>query len=278
MGYSKVAASALACVLAAGCAAPQYMSPSVTNADIAAVQASRRADVPEVQRSEEEMEQIVARVVSRLRPSITGLCLTVSGKICEFDAQLVRKHDTINAYATQGGGVYITTGMLKHLETDDEVAFVLSHEIAHHMANHIEEQQQNAQVGAAIGAIILGGLAAYAQRNSHQPSQQLIMNAANAGAGLGAAGGALSYSKEQEREADYLGMYAMNKAAYDVTAATVVMDKFASLKPGSTDATSFFGTHPSSPEREARAVKVVEEIAAKRELGGEIMPNKAPTE
>jgi len=262
----------------AGCAAPQYMSPQVTEADIAAVRAVRRAEAPKVERSAAEMEQVVARVVARLRPAISGLCLSVSGTACAFEARLVREDDAINAYAGPGGGVYITTGMLRHLASDDEVAFVLSHEIAHHMANHIEEKQQNAAVGAAIGAIILGGLAAYAQQGSSQPDRQLVANAAHAGASLGATGGVLSYSKEQEREADYLGMYAMDKAGYDVTAAAAVMDTFATLHPSSAGTTSFFGTHPSAPEREARATKVVREIAAKRRRGGEIMPNRAPVE
>jgi predicted Zn-dependent protease len=263
-------------LLAGACATPEYMPPAVTEAEIASVAAPENIAVRRTYRTGEEAFRLVADVEARLRPAIHQLCVEVSGRHCAFHVHVERNDAQPNAYAKADGSIAITTAMLQYLETEDEVAFVLGHEIAHHMANHLEETKESVQAGAIIGALLLGGLTA-ATATPYSPAwynQYQVNNAANTGAVLGAMAG-LSYSKDQEREADYLGAYVAALAGYDVGAGAKVMDKFAVISPESAKDKSFFGTHPASPEREARLLKVMAEIKAKQEAGGPLRPDKA---
>lgn len=266
-------------LLVGACATPQYMSPDVTETEIAAAAEPKNIAIRRIYRTNEETFNLVADVEARLRPAIDQLCLEVSGRHCAFHVHVERNDAKPNAYASGDGSIAITTAMLQYLESEDEVAFVLGHEIAHHMANHIEETKQNAQAGALLGAILLGGLAA-AAASPYSPAwynQYQVNNAANAGAMLGVAAG-LSYSKDQEREADYLGAYMAALAGYDVSAAANVVDKFTVISPESTKEKGFFGSHPTSPEREARLLKVMAEIKAKQEAGASLQPEKPRSE
>ena len=257
------------------CSKPEYMSPEVTEAELQLVALPRSVNLEKVERDRVAEAQIVSDAEARLRPAIRDLCLTVSGETCDFEIELENDDDTPNAYASGERQIVITTGMLQYLETEDEVAFVLAHEIGHHMANHIEEGRRNTAVGALIGGALLGALAAAGSRDSYNRSAN-VAQATQLGMQVGAVGGRLSYSKAQEREADYLGIYAIELAGYDTKAAARVMDRFTQINPRSARPTSFFGTHPSSIEREARALSVKREIEAKRAAGAPILPNRVP--
>ncbi|MEQ9640898.1 MAG: M48 family metallopeptidase [Alphaproteobacteria bacterium] len=264
---------ALVCPALAACATPEYMSPEVSDAELQRVAAARSDQAKKVKRDRVEAARIVTAAEMRLRPAIRDLCENVSGKNCDFDISIENDDDTPNAYASGENKIVITTAMLEYLESEDEVAFVLAHEIGHHMANHINEGKRNMTVGALVGGALLGALAAAGSRDSYNRSRN-IAKATQLGATVGAVGGRLSYSKAQEREADYLGIYAIELAGYDPTAAARVMDRFTQINPRSARPTSFFGTHPSSIEREARALKVKREIEEKRDAGLPMIPNR----
>jgi predicted Zn-dependent protease len=69
----------------------------------------------------------------------------------------------------------------------------------------------------------------------------------------------IRYTREQEREADYLGMYAAHQAGFNVEAAPALWERFAVATPESMN-DSFFKNHPPSTERLVRVQKTVEEI------------------
>ena len=140
------------------------------------------------------------------------------------------------------------------------------------MANHWEENIRNAQALAAMGALLFGGLAE-ASNNSSKSGQENEKNAARAGAELGAAS-VQTYRQEQELEADYIGLYAVELAGYDLSAAAIFMDKLSVFNQNSDQEAGFFSSHPSSPEREARLIKIAEEILTKRQTGADLLPNR----
>ena len=108
---------------------------------------------------------------------------------------------SVNAFALPGGPIFVTRGILGYLNTEAELAAVMGHEtghvVAHHSANQISKAEL-AQVGLGIGAAISPALGSLAQA---------------AGAGLQLL--FLSYSRDDETQADELGFRFMTKAGYD---------------------------------------------------------------
>jgi len=108
---------------------------------------------------------------------------------------------SVNAFALPGGPVFITRGILGHLNTEAELAAVLGHETGHVAARHSANQmskQQVAQLGLGIGSILSPAVASASQV---------------AGAGLQLL--FLKYSRDDETQADELGFRYMTKVGYD---------------------------------------------------------------
>ncbi|MCM8772461.1 MAG: M48 family metallopeptidase [Candidatus Omnitrophica bacterium] len=170
-------------------------------------------------------------------------------KICPFVFHLVvdpRYSDTINSW-TDGQRIYVTCGLLRFLQSDNELAIILSHEIAHAVLDHVQKTRGN---------IILGTIFDIAITIATGVSTQGI---------FGELGG-LIYSKEFEKEADYLGTYIAAVSGYDITNAADIWRKISAEYPGSIK-DIFLTTHPSTPERYILIEKTVKEIKEKQEKG-----------
>jgi predicted Zn-dependent protease len=111
----------------------------------------------------------------------------------------------INAMALPGGYVYVTRGMLAHLNNEDQLATVLAHEIGHVAARHAARQAWQQQIGQGL---LLGG--ALLGQGLGLPTQDL-MNLGGTAAQLIF----LRYSREDELEADKLGVEYSSGAGYD---------------------------------------------------------------
>lgn len=159
----------------------------------------------------------------------------------------------INAYCMPGGKIAFYTGMLDQLKlTDDETAMVMGHEMAHALREHARERlgkTQATSIGLSIGAQLLG-----------------LGDLGNIGARLMTQYLALVYSREDESEADLVGLELAARSAYLPQAGATLWRKMAAAKGGSSnskggaDIAKFFSTHPSGPDRirdlEANAPKV----------------------
>ena len=146
----------------------------------------------------------------------------------------ILNHDSINAFATPGGYVFLTKGLLKQIRNEAELAAVLGHEIGHISAKHILEiMQRNKQLAGVIEA----GLAA-AGRNP-ELFKGLIDQAANKLLDEG-----LDQSKELE--ADRLGAVFAARVGYDPNAYVTLLERLRTLKG---DDRAFFKTHPNFSSR-----------------------------
>jgi predicted Zn-dependent protease len=146
----------------------------------------------------------------------------------------------INAMALPGGYIYITRGMLAHLNNEDQLASVLAHEIGHVAARHAARQAWQQQIGQGL---LLGG--ALIGQGFGLPAQQ-ILNLGSMAAQLIF----LRYSREDELEADKLSVEYSSTAAYDPSA---VIGLFQTLnriqeKEGQ-GMPSFLATHPDPGAR-----------------------------
>ncbi len=122
-----------------------------------------------------------------------------------YDSIKIINADVMNAFATPGGYIYVYTGLIKYLESEDHLAGVISHEIAHAERRHSIRRIQTQYGFSVVSAVILG----------NDPSA-LAQIAASIAGGLGS----LKFSRKHESESDdysvrYLSHteYACNGAA-----------------------------------------------------------------
>ena len=147
----------------------------------------------------------------------------------------------VNAFAVPGGLVFINSGLILLVESEDELAGVICHEIGHVAARHIAKQSEKGQklslaaLGAIIAAIFVGGQAAGALTTATMAASQTAM---------------LKYSREDEEEADYLGLKFMRQAGYDPHGMLTMLKKFRRISgPAFSDPPAYLLTHPAPEER-----------------------------
>ncbi|NPB08594.1 MAG: M48 family metallopeptidase [Aquificae bacterium] len=126
----------------------------------------------------------------------------------------------LNAFALPGGKILITRGLLLIMDDESELAGVLAHELGHvnarHHARYLEKTLGLALL-LQIGAVLIGG---------ESRTERLVLQLASIGATLLA----LKFSRDQEREADRLGLRFMVEAGYDPSGLVEVMEKFKKLE------------------------------------------------
>ena len=157
----------------------------------------------------------------------------------------------VNAYAFPGGSIACTRGILLDLDNEAQLAALLGHELGHVNARHTAQQMSK----GSITQVFVGGLSVLAGVAGGGLGQV----AAQLGT-IGAGALLASYSRDNEREADALGMEYMVKAGYDPKGMVGLMDMLRSLNKSKPSAIELmFSTHPMSDERYATAVKRAKE-------------------
>lgn len=147
----------------------------------------------------------------------------------------------VNAYAFPGGSIAVTRGILLSLEDEAELAALLGHELGHVNARHTAEQMSKSMLANAV----VGGVAIYA--GTQKP---IYAGAASALGMIGAGALLASYSRDNEREADALGLKYMVAAGYTPKGMEGLMDMLRSLSAHKPNVIELmFATHPMSDER-----------------------------
>jgi predicted Zn-dependent protease len=155
--------------------------------------------------------------------------------------------DEPNAFALPGGHVYVSRGLLVLANSEAELANVLGHEIGHVTARHAS-QRATAGVAYTVGSLLLAVAAA-------------VAGSPEAAAGIGSfltMGGPqqalAAYSREQEAEADRLGQTLAAESGIDPGGMAEFLDSlddYTKLRLGASRQTSWFDTHPATPDRVA---------------------------
>ncbi|MEC5394556.1 M48 family metallopeptidase [Bergeyella sp. RCAD1439] len=149
------------------------------------------------------------------------------------------EENVANAWCMPGGKVAVYTGILPITQNENGLAVVLGHEISHALAGHGNERISQAMM-AQYGGAILGG--AISNRTWATVFSQLYP--------LGAQGVLLAYGRNQELEADQMGLYIMAMAGYDPRGAQPFWHRMESSSTGSRPP-EFLSTHPSPESRRA---------------------------
>jgi predicted Zn-dependent protease len=163
--------------------------------------------------------------------------------------------DVVNAFALPGGFFYINSGLILHADEESELAGVMAHEIAHVCARHGTKQATKGDIIqlASIPAMIFipytwAGYAIYQGMNFAIPVTFL------------------KFSRDAEREADYLGLQYMYKAGYDPNAFVAFFEKVQAdekKQPGTIP--KVFSSHPPTPDRIEAVQKEIATILPARD-------------
>ena len=151
-----------------------------------------------------------------------------------------------NAFAAPGGIVGMNRGVYLDLKSESEVMAVLAHELAHLAQRHHYRRLRNSErLSTGTLATLAGFVAAIATRQG-QAAQSLIMGgqAANATS-------TLAYSREYEREADRIGVNALQGAGYPPAAMSRVLQVLSEKQSQATRDLAFLSTHPLGIERQS---------------------------
>jgi predicted Zn-dependent protease len=167
------------------------------------------------------------------------------------------KDNTLNAFAGPGGHIFFFTGLIDMMDGVDELAAVMAHEIGHVSARHLSNRiEQNKAMSIAVLAGMLAGA---------------LMGGKAGGAiatGTMAAGiqKQLSYSREDERQADNLGFKYMDESRFSPSGMIAVMKKLEKAAPGGTDSIPpYLLTHPAGPERVSTSEALMTQFSPKPE-------------
>lgn len=221
--------------------------------------ATRLADVTD-DLADSYADGLVRLTVRRAGRSHTVVVAT--GSQCGYPIRIATTKDfppeylfTPGAYAT-GDSVLVTRPMFHLADVDEELAFVVSHELAHNIMRHMDARRLNVLGGLLLDFVLYSAL-------------DLMWD----GRGLFTEIAKYLYSHEFEAEADYVGLYLMARSGMDIDGASLFWRKYTlaweNLGLGSL-------THPSRPERHVAMGNTIEEIKEKIAKGEPLLPNIRP--
>lgn len=157
----------------------------------------------------------------------------------------VIKADDYNAFATPAGHVFIYSGLMKDLDGEEELAGILGHEIAHVFCRHISEKIDRSK---KIGAAALAGMAAGVLLGVGGAAT--AAQAVTAGTMAATQSLALAYSREDEMQADQVGLTYLTQAGYTGQGLYTSLKKIRGREWYTTkQVPTYLRTHPASEER-----------------------------
>lgn len=144
----------------------------------------------------------------------------------------------LNAFATPGGHIFVTRGLVERMRNEAELAGVLAHEIGHVLKkHHLQAMQKTAQRELAKTAI-----STFSRQDSNTDKREKLLSA---GSELFARG----LDKSDELEADRLGVVIAARAGYDAYGLPAVLQTLQAMNPADSGLALMFKTHPAPAER-----------------------------
>lgn len=162
----------------------------------------------------------------------------------------------VNAFALPSGDLFVTRGLLALANDTSEVAAVMAHEIGHVTARHAAQRSEMERTSALVGRVVSDVLEKPEQSRKVAARYQLSL---------------ASFSRQQELEADQIGIRVISRAGYDPYGAVRFLEllgRSTSLRSSmlgqktKSDQPDINATHPSTPERVAKALAVARQIGA----------------
>ncbi len=209
-------------------------------------------------REEEELSKEFMKVVLKhfqmiKDPLITNYVNEIGQKIVSsFPPQLFEYHfyiikdHTYNAFAAPAGHIFINSGLFEAMESEEELAGILSHEISHAHCRHISQKIERS---SKIGLATLAGMAAGILLGIGGAGAAAV-NAVSVGTVAAGQSVSLAYSRENERQADQIGLKYLSKAGYSGEGLLTILKKIRNRQWYGPDIIpTYLTTHPAAEER-----------------------------
>ncbi len=273
---ARTVLSSAALLALVACATPTTNQPHYSDAELKAEQAAQAAAATKAPiyfndkknygyKQIEALDQRLGPIAERIQRAAGALCDELPqppDSNCIFTISMNSHEHALNAH-TDGKAVVINPAMVDFIQNDNQLAFVLAHEMGHNVMRHIDKQEHNANYGLAAG--MLADIAAGASG----------VNSKGSFTRLGGNQALLRYSPQFEAEADYVGLYILARAGYKIEDAPDLWRIISQAQPDSIYVTR---THPNNPARTIAMEKTVREIRAKQQQGLPLVPNIVPQE
>ncbi len=161
----------------------------------------------------------------------------------------------LNAMALPGGFIYVNEGLVKIL-SDDELAYVIGHEVGHVAGRHIAKKLQ---AGMAYQLILTLALAGSGDGSSGAAAQDIALGVDTVYNLI-----SLGYSRKDEYEADKFGVRYSDSAGYDPYAALTALEKIKGEEGPDWKVLGYFRSHPYADDRMAALKKYISELELKK--------------
>jgi hypothetical protein len=180
-------------------------------------------------------------VAARLKKISAPLIADSTRKNYKYKFRLLDT-DEINAFAAPNGFIYVTKGLLDIVESDDELAFVLAHELGHIEKKHAVVSYRRAQAASFLASLLI--IAASSNKNNNDQAAVALTTIIMANIIL------KGYSRDQEREADEVALTHLKRTGMDYRSYRMVMGKFIDLRQKKVSTINkIFSTHPAPEDR-----------------------------
>jgi len=157
----------------------------------------------------------------------------------------VIKEDSYNAFASPAGHIFVNSGLIEAMEHEEELAGVIAHEISHVSLRHISKKIERSK---KIGMATIAGVVAGVLLGSGGAVE--VANAVTVGTLAAGQSVALAYSRDDEFEADQVGLEHLNRAGYSAEGLLILLKKMRSRQWfGSKQIPTYLQTHPASEAR-----------------------------
>ena len=189
-----------------------------------------------------EQTALVKRVGVRIQRAVEQFMAAnkISDQLEGFDWEFnLIEQDIVNAWCMPGGKVAFYTGIMPVCKDESGIAVVMGHEVAHAIANHGRERMSK-------GLVTQMGLGTIGAAMGQNPglTKQIFMQSI----GMGSQLGMLKFSRDNESEADRIGLIFMAMAGYDPHEAPVFWERMKEMSGGGAPP-QFMSTHPSHDTR-----------------------------
>ena len=206
-----------------------------------------KAVSPSVSKDAEMVRRVGGRIAQAVTTYMTQNNLGSEVANYKWEFNLVNDKQ-VNAWCMPGGKVVVYTGLLPVTQNESALACVMGHEVAHAIARHGNERMSQGLV--AQGIQIAGAVAL----NKNPQAQNIFMQAVGVGGPLGL----MAYGRQNELEADHLGLIFMAMAGYNPNEAVPFWTRMANAGSGQKPP-ELLSTHPSDDRRIAQLQKLMPE-------------------
>ncbi|MGQ9617880.1 MAG: M48 family metallopeptidase [Candidatus Aminicenantia bacterium] len=154
----------------------------------------------------------------------------------DFQFKIVNSNE-VNAFATMGGQIWVNRGLIEKADSEEEIAGVIAHEIGHVAGRHISQQISRQLLIIGIVALALSSV-----------KDEDLKRVVQVGGGAYLFFSTLRFSRDNEREADYIAIQMLHHNGYNPIGLKNFFQKLLERKKGGLELT-FLSTHPTTEER-----------------------------